>query len=422
MNDRRVRKYLARWAEPEAALAAVIETTYDEVVVVPARRERASLPEDLRGWTPAGVRALVVLVENESESAVPAAPPAPRAHMESGAHVDLLRVDRASPGRGLLPREGVGRARKIGGDIALALAARGRLASPWIHMTDADARLDAERFRIARRALEETPEAGVVVLPYRHEPDRESLAEPMRRHEIWLRYHVLGLAAAGSPYAFPSIGSVIAVRPETYAAVRGVPNREAGEDFHFLDKVAKTRPVVVAAGSPVVLEARCSDRVPFGTGPALARIAAELDERREMHVLDPACYAVLAVQIAALDRLAEHGDLVRYAEETRGTALAAAAETIGMEPAIVHLTRKYAPGAVLRRHLHTWFDGLRTLRFLHALRDGGIPPVPWDEALRRAHFLHGFDDAFDAMEALSRLQALERGFRVRGLGALSEGS
>jgi hypothetical protein len=421
VNDRAVRKYLARWAEPEAALAGAIEATYDEVVVVPARRERATLADDLRDWTPGSGRALVVLVENESELRAQAVPPVPRARIESGAHVDLLRVDRVSPGQGLPPGEGVGRARKIGGDIALALAARGGLASPWIHMTDADARLEAERFRIARRALDETPEAGAVVLPYRHEAHRESLAEPMRRHEIWLRYHVLGLAAAGSPYAFPSIGSVIAVRPDTYAIVRGVPNREAGEDFHFLDKVAKTRPIVVAAGEPVVLEARCSDRVPFGTGPALTHIASELEGGREMRVLDPACYAGLAVQIAALDRLAGHGDPARFVEETKG-ALAAAAETIGMESAVVHLTRKYAHGAVLRRHLHTWFDGLRTLRFLHALRDGGIVPVPWDEALRRAHFLQGFDDVFDAMEAVSRLQALEQGSRVRGLGALSEGS
>jgi hypothetical protein len=83
-----------------------------------------------------------------------------------------------------------------------------------------------------------------------------------------------------------------------------------------------------------------------------------------------------------------------------------------------------ARGPALRRHLHTWFDGLLTLRFLHALRDAGRPPIPWSEALRRAPYLGGFDDAFDAESALRRLRERAAVPRVLGLGAgaVSEGS
>ncbi len=431
MNDRAVRKYLARWAEPEASLAERIDGVYGEIVVVPARRERATLADELLAWEPPAGRTLVILVENESEpraaagrigEAKPAtrSQPPPAAELLRGARIDLLRVDRASPGRRLAAKEGVGRARKIGGDIALAIAARGGLASPWIHMTDADARMSAARFSIARTIDAEIAHASAIVLPFRHIVAEAALHEPMRRHEIWLRVHVLGLQAAGSPYAFPAIGSVIAVRPESYARVRGVPNREAGEDFHFLDKVAKIGAVVVADGEPVEIEARRSDRVPFGTGPALARIAAELERGEDMRLLDPVCFEKLGLWIAALNRLAEHADRARFARETEEGGLAAAGETLGARDAIARLVAGYERGANLRRHLHTWFDGLLTVRFLNALRDGGIPPLVWRDALRRAPFLDGFEGDFDAEIALERLRrrGLERS--VLGLGVSAE--
>jgi hypothetical protein len=47
----------------------------------------------------------------------------------------LLVIDRASPGHELPPRQGVGLARKIAADLALALLAGGSIESPWIHCT-----------------------------------------------------------------------------------------------------------------------------------------------------------------------------------------------------------------------------------------------------------------------------------------------
>ena len=44
-------------------------------------------------------------------------------------------------------------------------------------------------------------------------------------------------------------------------------------------------------------------------------------------------------------------------------------------------------GSVLRRRVHTWFDALRTLRFIHGMREACLPSVPWRLALASASFL-----------------------------------
>ena len=82
---------------------------------------------------------------------------------------------------------------------------------------------------------------------------------------------VTGLAHAGSRWAFHTIGSLISVTCPAYAAVRGFPRRQAGEDFYFLQELAKTGGVSRIDSTTVHPSARSSDRVPFGTGATVGR-------------------------------------------------------------------------------------------------------------------------------------------------------
>src|SRR6185295_2791724 len=112
----------------------------------------------------------------------------------------------------------------------------------------------------------------VVLARFRHEATGDAALDGAHAlYEVRLRYDVLGLASAGSPWAMHAIGSTLAVGVEAYAAVRGFPRRMAGEDFHLLAKLAKIGRVVRAGGEPIRLRSRSSDRVPFGTGAAVAR-------------------------------------------------------------------------------------------------------------------------------------------------------
>jgi hypothetical protein len=280
-------------------------------------------------------------------------------------------------------------------DLALALAERGKLASPWLFGTDADTTLPADYFERGRGA-------SAMLFPFRHGGDgADPVTAATLRYELSLRYHVLGLAAAGSPYAYQSVGSAVAVHAEAYAAVRGVPKREAGEDFYLLDKLAKLAPIVRVAGEPLAIRARRSERAPFGTGPGVSAIL----ERGDVWVASPGAFARLGGVLAALDAFAVDRDGAALRATCVALALEAALGALGFFAACEESSREVGSGD-LRRRLHTWLDARRTLRLLHAMRDLGAPDVPLAQALEHAPFLPGAS-ALEPQAALARLIELE---------------
>lgn len=410
-----IRKYLARHAEPEAGLAAGLAGRWGHALVVPAYGEETSL-FPLLGSVPAGPRGevlIVVVVNARGDSpakihaaneavrariarelpdfqAVAESPPIRSHRMPAGT---LLVVDRAVPGHYLPDGQGVGLARKVGNDAALALADAGRVVSPWLHNTDADVLLPRDYFD----QLEDVDSAGVgcAVYAYDHRFDADpDLAEAGRLYEISLRYYVLGLAWAGSPYAYESMGSCLAIPVEAYAAVRGFPRRNAAEDFYVLDKLAKVGDIVRLDGSRLLLEGRPSDRVPFGTGRALIDLAGKKRGLDRFRLYHPLVFAHLAQWLRVLGAVARSmGSLEAGLAELpssnpffRADVLEEALRRIDAFAAVREaLGAAKEPEALLRR-LHTWFDAFRTLKLVHALRDAGLPSMPWHQALTEAPF------------------------------------
>jgi hypothetical protein len=117
-------------------------------------------------------------------------------------------------------------------------------------------------------------------------PEDPRLLQAIVAYELWLRYWEMGLTAAGSWFAFPTIGSCTVVSAGAYAQVGGIEPRQAAEDFHFLRKLAKlsgTKPLTHIRSARVYPAARTSARVPFGTGRALLR-SLEAGERLYLQV------------------------------------------------------------------------------------------------------------------------------------------
>jgi hypothetical protein len=391
-----VDKYLARYAEPEHALAGDVADHFARVIVVPASDEDVSLLDGYRAAARAAEGpTLVVVVVNGSDAAAAAV------HAENARLLQALStpdddfsvfaIDRASPGQRLSARGGVGLARRIGCDFALALWRRGKVSSPFVVCTDADATLPADAF-----ASPEPAAASAVVSPFRHVPGGDALVDLAHTHyELSLRHYVLGLAQAGSPYAFHTVGSTLRVHAERYAEVRGFPPRSGGEDFHLLAKLAKVAPVHRGRGSPILIRARASERVPFGTGPAVKRLSALLAAEEEPTLHDPRVFARLGEVLAALNRFA----VKRTDVAVEPTSLAFLRER-GLDAVLQRARRENPSEEVLRRRLHEWFDALATLRLIHRLRDAGLPPVPWRKAL-------GFEGSPEA--ALQLLSEREQG-------------
>lgn len=423
-----VAKYLFRWAEPELASLADRLPSYYAALTVPLLGES---PAFLDGYRDAGRgaagRVLVVAVVNASSETSPelreqnakllrtlgaeAGPDAawlsPSAVLAKSPEFDVLLVDRSSVGRELPRRQGVGLARKIAGDLALALHARGALELPFVFTTDADAHLPRDYF--ARAERERDRAASALLYPFRHVPAGEAPAVHLATqvYEATLRYHVLGLAFAGSPYAYHSVGSTLALRMDAYAAVRGVPKRAAGEDFYVLDKLAKVSALYKLDGDPIALASRRSARVPFGTGPRVEQLLTD----NQALVACPEAFLVLQQLLLGLERVASGAPpeaLVQALSELPSELVPAARSALfdcGLIAAARSALAQVGKGN-LRRRLHTWFDALRTLQFLHALRDAGLSEVPLDRALAQASFCPPREASLDT--TLERLRAAER--------------
>jgi hypothetical protein len=119
------------------------------------------------------------------------------------------------------------------------------------------------------------PEAVALSAPYLHRTVEElSVNRAMLRYEIYMRYYFLNLFRIGSPYAFTALGSAMAAPVWAYRAIGGMTPKLSGEDFYFLQKLRKFGPVLLWNDETVFPEARFSDRVFFGTGPAMIKGAA----------------------------------------------------------------------------------------------------------------------------------------------------
>jgi hypothetical protein len=428
--------YLARHAEPEIAAAASLEGVFGHVVQVPAYGESDDLFATL-GSVPEGPRGevLVVLVLNaraDSAPAVHTANEAARGRLAAAAsgarrlsedppvtaytspRRRVVLIDRAAPGRFLPKGQGIGLARKIGCDFALAIAASGRLAADWLHCTDADVLLPDDYFGQTEVIDDTASTAAVYSFRHRFDPS-EALGQAGRLYEISLRYAVLGLAWAGSPYAYEAMGSCIAVRPHAYAAMGGFPRENALEDAFALNRLAQQGPITRLAGAPVELSGRISERVPVSTGQALSKLAGQRRALAAFRLDHPAVFAHLAAWLEVLESLAASGgdaraSLARLPTGSpffRADLLTEALESLGAFAAMRELVGRSTDEAALRRRLHIWFDAFKTRELVRTLSLGGLPPLPWREALSEAPFTALSDSAEDDLDALLDLLAAE---------------
>lgn len=432
----RISRYLSRSAEPEAALLERFEGSFGHAIEVPAYAETDSLFQTL-GSVPEGPfgEVLIVLVLNARADS-----PAevhernriareriaaealesrtvgrgPDAVLFSYPRGKVLMIDRAIPGHFLPAGQGVGLARKIGCDLMLALGESGRLASPWIHATDADVRLPNDYFeQIGRVRLDRTSAA---VYSFEHcFPPEEDLARAGRLFEISLRYNVLGLAWAGSPYAYQSLGSCFAIAPWAYAQVGGFPRVNAIEDVTIANSLAKIGSIERLAGTPIGLEGRLSARVPVSTGQALSKLVAKKERGAGFELHHPIVFAHLAAWLRVLGAIARRGgDLEAPLDELpRGNPFFRAdllEESLGKMGAFEAVRESIAePGdeeTVLRR-LHVWFDAFRTRRLMDDLKDAGLASLPLRAALSEAPFTGLVDSTDDDLETLRRFLAEE---------------
>jgi hypothetical protein len=327
----------------------------------------------------------------------------------------LLLVDRCLQGPPLPLKQGVGLARKIGADLLCALIARQHVASPWIANSDADAELPSDYFA-ALEQLQQPEQTSAVVFPYRHVFVDNTAPLPTLLYEFSLFYYVAGLRFAGSPYAYHTLGSTLCCHYQHYAKVRGFPKRAAAEDFYLLNKLAKTGRIHSLNKPLIELQARQSDRVPFGTGPAVISLTAQ-QQPLAMAMYHPSSFVYLRFMLGLLAQLAEReqaiGDAAQQLQAEQATAidielLLKIAEQMGLAQAVQHCHRHGRTATIRLQQLQHWFDGFKTLKFIHHLRDqhlGTVRFVDWLAGAEAAAAETAFDPRQDLTVLLARIKA-----------------
>ena len=393
-----ISKYLDQYAIIPGAVPP-IEGHWDHVLVVPCFDES---PEFIDGYTQALTKTslLLILVLNRPPTAHETCNDRVRDHLkgfswaqlgsgydlfEVSAAVSLLMVDLEVLEGPTSVKQGVGRARRVGCDLALHLITKGQVNSQWICSGDADACWSDSLFDQTWPSY-----ASAVTLPFAHLPSADhQLSEATLLYELRLHHYVLQLMAINSPYAFHTLGSACAFNAMAYAAVRGMPLRSAAEDFYILNKLAKVAPVHPATGPMVTIKARTSSRVPFGTGPAVQKLAESATPIDEPIFYDARCFDVLSRVHELFERWisAEAINFSRDLEAKLGTALAEAIdlklEQWRYQEAIAHVRKAAANPDQRLPHLVTWLDGFKTLQLIHVIRDAGHPNVSYQESIQR---------------------------------------
>lgn len=378
-----LRKYLSDYSEDSVNYCKEIQGSWSSVCTIPIFQEFQNLPALLESLEASAKtcaeKYLVIFVVNARNCSTQAAHTDNQEFIDffskdrkmafgsftAGAHLDKLVLDF----NGKFPsKQGVGLARKIAADLAMALIIEGDIKSPYIGCTDGDARIPLDYFS----RLEDDEECSALLFPYQHTHECDPLGlnewdrhakQGIDYYHDFLSYYVNGLESAHSPYAYYSIGSTIACHFKAYAEVRGFPKRLAGEDFYLLNKLAKVGKIKQLAGAPIMLQGRPSKRVPFGTGAAVRDIRVALADKKPYLVYHPKVFVELRNFLSCADEF-----LTEKLQHWPEAYLSYAGPISEMRTDSTSLNQRI-------KKFHIWFDGFRTLKFIHDIRDSKFPSI-----------------------------------------------
>lgn len=415
LNAAMLAQYLHRRALPGPwTIEGCPEGDFAAAVVIPALAEGESLWATLVSLAENPceylARTLILVVVNHSEKADASIRAANlddlrRLREWPASPLRLVWVDAAGPGRELPAKSaGVGLARKLGFDLALTRLST-RSESPFLVSLDADTLVRPDYLSALFRHFADA-DTGGAVLPFAHQPGRDVAEErAIERYELYLRHYVLGLELAGSPYAFHAIGSAMACRADAYIKAGGMNRRRAGEDFYFLQQLAKTSGVAPVVGTLVRPSPRPSGRTPFGTGSSVARLLA--GEALAVAFYQPRAFRVLGQWLALVaDQGQSSGAVLLAMARQSSEELATYLEGLNFVSVWEALRRNHPRPEALQRAFHGWFDGLASLRLIHALcRERLSPEAALPELLAWAGLPSGGGPA----EFLARLRERQSG-------------
>lgn len=238
----------------------------------------------------------------------------------------------------------------------------------------------------------------------------ENIYKAISTYELHLRYYYQALKYSQFPEVFHTVGSAFAVRAGTYVKAGGMNRQQAGEDFYFIQKTIPMGGYFYLNSTTVYPSPRLSNRVPFGTGPAIRDILQTND--LSLKTYNPASFGYLKSLFSIVDKLCEIDSDEEINESTFdfNTKLF---EFLDRENWLDHLREIKAntasPASFMKR-FYAWFNMFKIVKYLNWLHtDGGIQKLDVTEAANYLLKLNGLDFSSDCVgELLKYYRNLER--------------
>ena len=304
-------------------------------------------------------------------------------------NLNLAYVDVSTDGNEMPDKDGgVGLARKIGMDTALNYFDYDGKGKNILGCLDADCKVENNYFDAVIEYYNHTnAEAGYV--NYFHPlPDDLENKKAIICYEIFLRFYVFGLEFAKSPYAFHTIGSTMNSTAEMYVKIGGMNKRKAAEDFYFMEKLSKVTDIHKIDKTSIYPSGRGSFRVPFGTGQRVNRYLAGTHE--EYFIYNIESFAILKKWVE-LFHDASYPDADFYLSEAEkiSSKLREFLELQSFGKNWNKFVENSGQKEQINLQKRLWFDGFKTLKLIHFLRDNGFENKPMFPHLAEVFEMNG---------------------------------
>lgn len=263
---------------------------------------------------------------------------------------------------------GAGWARKIGMDWAISLFNKNDNPDGLIVSLDADTLVENNYLQALLQHFKAHPAQIASTLYFEHPYYEVSHKEGVILYELYMRYYKHAIAYTGFPHSVYTLGSCFAVKALAYVAQGGMNRKKAGEDFYFLHKLMPLGKVGYITGTTVYPSPRLSNRVPFGTGPALQQFEAG---NRDLYYTYPLHLFETLRTFFIQSHLFYYTTLSDVADLTDNVLLAGFLETSGFVGQLNKLKQNCGSEQTFQLRFFHLFDAFKILKFLnYALMHG----------------------------------------------------
>jgi hypothetical protein len=285
---------------------------------------------------------------------------------------------------------GVGAARKTGMDEAVRRF--DRLGNPdgVILSLDADCEVDRGYLESVYDDFGRNRRAGGCAIYFEHRegkyPEEVTLTNAIRQYELHLRYYIAGLRWCGFPYPFHTVGSAFAVKAERYVKSGGMNRRQGGEDFYFIQKFVAGDDFVNLNTTAVYPSPRLSLRVPFGTGPVIAKLISgesAVNCGGLYHTYDPEAFVRLKTvfDMFSGDAPVARRSVVSFESVESVISLVAGREE--WEKKYTEIVSNTSSDQMFTKRFFGWFNAFMIVKYLNNSHINGFSKVPINEAAVR---------------------------------------